>query len=158
VSWLTVKLLAYVCAALLLASVIAGTGWALEDAAHDRTKAEHQAANDRAAREFAEAARKAEQDHAKAMAAIGAQHLKELDDAKRKSEKLVADLRTGAVRLRDHWASCATQRLSDPVAAAARAAEQDRLRRESLGRVRDLVAACQAQRDGLIGVVERDRR
>lgn len=157
-SLLTAKLLAYVSGALFVACLLLTAAWRVEVAAHKETKATVVAQQATAAREFAEAARKAEQDHAQAMAAIGAKHLKELEDEKRKGEKLVADLRTGAVRLRDHWAGCETQRLSDPVAAAARAAEQDRLRREGLGRVRDLVAACQAQRDGLIDVVERDRK
>lgn len=38
-------------------------------------------------------------------------------------------------RLRNQWAVCETNRLSDPAAAAAEAAEQDRLRRASAARI-----------------------
>lgn len=50
-------------------------------------------------------------------------------------------------RLRDQWASCETSRLSDPAAAAAEAAEQDRLRRASAARIVRACELAQSERD-----------
>ncbi len=51
-------------------------------------------------------ARKADQDKAVALAAIAAQHEQDKTHAQHDQDQLVADLRTGAVRLRDQWATC----------------------------------------------------
>lgn len=50
-------------------------------------------------------------------------------------------------RLRKQWAGCETNRLSDGVAAAAEAAEQDRLRRASAARVVRACELAQSERD-----------
>lgn len=69
-------------------------------------------------------------------------------------DRVIADLSAGAIRLRNHWRGCiATSELSRSAEAQARASEDDRLRRESAGRIVSIVSECQAQRDGLIGVV-----
>jgi hypothetical protein len=50
-------------------------------------------------------ARKAEQDHAAALAAIAAQHQQEMQDAKAQTDKTLADLRDGNLRLRSRLAA-----------------------------------------------------
>ena len=52
------------------------------------------------------AARKAEQEKAQAIAAIDAQHEKELADAKAARDRTIGDLRAGNRKLRDEWAGC----------------------------------------------------
>jgi hypothetical protein len=153
-SWLTVKLLAYVSGALFVACLLLSAGWYVEDASHDRTKAQHQAANDRAKREFSEAARKAEQAQAAKYAEVEARHQQELTDAQGKADRVVADLRAGNLSLRRHWQGCqATAGLSSAAARAAFDAETARLREEAAGRVVRLGAECDARIRGLQGLI-----
>ena len=70
-------------------------------------------------------------------------------DAEASSAAVVADLRSGVLRLRDQWATC---RATSEVLASSggqRADGQDRLREESVGRILRAVGQCQAQRDAL---------
>ncbi len=144
-SFFTVKLLAYVSGALLLACLLLSAGWYVEDAAHDRTKSEHQAANDRAAREFADAARQVEQAHAKALAAVAEQYEQDKRDAEQKAASVAADLRSGAVRLQKRWGQCETGRLSSAAASAVELDAARRDREESAGRIVSAAAHCDAQ-------------
>lgn len=63
-----------------------------------------------------------ERTQAGTLAAIGDTHEKERAAAPAVADAVVADVRAGDLRLRDGWASCETQRLSD---AAAGAIERD---------------------------------
>lgn len=75
-------------------------------------------------------------------------------DAQAIKDRIIADLSAGNTRLYNHWRGCqATSDLSRSAEAQARADENDRLRREGVASVLSIVAECQAQRDGLIGVV-----
>lgn len=105
-----------------------------------------------------EDARKAEQAKAEAINKIAQSYEKGKQDAQAKSDAVVAGLESGAIKLRKQWASCATDSLSDSAASAAGIAEQDRLRRESIGRILGWTGKLQAQRDALIDVVIEDRK
>lgn len=102
-------------------------------------------------------ARQAEHRHAADMARIGREHQEALKDAQASSDRLVADLRAGTVRLQERWRSC-TARLPGVGASSGGADEEARLQAESLGRIDRAVAECEAQIIGLQGVTQSDRK
>jgi hypothetical protein len=80
-------------------------------------------------------ARKADQDKALALNAIAEQHEQDKTHAQHDQDQLVADLRSGAVQLRDQWATC---RATSEVLVAAGSSRPDaaaRDREESVGRI-----------------------
>lgn len=80
-------------------------------------------------------ARKADQDKAVALAAIADQHEQDKTHAQHDQDQLVADLRSGAVQLRDQWATC---RATSEVLVASGSSRPDaaaRDREESVGRI-----------------------
>lgn len=70
-------------------------------------------------------------------------------DAEAARARTVADLRSGNLQLRDHWAGCETQRLTDSAAARAAAEQSARDREESAGRIVQAADQCDAQVIGL---------
>ena len=63
---------------------------------------------------------------------IAAQHIKDIENAKAKADRIAADLRAGNIKLRNHWRGCAApQAASNPEGAD----EDSRLREESAGRI-----------------------
>jgi hypothetical protein len=152
-SWLTVKLLAYVSGSLLVACLLLTAAWRLEVAAHKGTKATFVAEQATAAREFAEAAREAEQEQAKKYAEVEARHQQELSDARKAGERVAAELRNGSLRLRDEWAGCETdKRVSEAAASASRDADRARLRIAGAQRLVQLGAECDARIRALQGL------
>lgn len=149
-NWLTVKPLLYVCAGLFMACIVLGSGWYSTHAALRVAKATHQAEKDKAAREFTEAARKVEQEQARKYAEVEARHQRELSDARKTAERVAADLRSGALRLRDEWSGCETdRRVSEAAASAARDAERARLRVEGASALIAIGRECDARIRGL---------
>lgn len=71
------------------------------------------------------------------------------EDAEAARARTVADLRSGNLQLRDHWAGCETQRLADSAAAAAELGRSARDREESAGRIVQAADQCDAQVIGL---------
>lgn len=73
-----------------------------------------------------------EEAHRKAFEEIAKRHKEEVANAKAETDRIIADLRAGNVKLRDHWRTCAT-----PEAAASSEGtdENARLREESAGRI-----------------------
>lgn len=102
-------------------------------------------------------ARKAERDIAAAHDAAAMEFERGKREAEAVGNRVAADLRAGAVRLRNEWAGCETDRLSDAAAAARErdAAEQRRI--ESAGRIVRAAAACDAQVSALQAIVRADR-
>lgn len=83
-----------------------------------RENTELQAANQKI-HDLEEAARTSERAHAVAVAAIGIQHAKEIEDARKQKERDVADARSGALSLRIATpCKGASLRLGSPAAAA----------------------------------------
>jgi hypothetical protein len=159
--WLTVKLLAYVSGALLLACILLSAALYASRAQNVALQATHAAEKATAAQSLADqrtafeaAAREAEQAQAKKYAEVEARHQKELDDAKSKQERTVADLRAGNLRLRNHWQGCqATGQLSSAAARAAFDAEAARLRIEGAAALIGLADQCDTRIRGLQGLV-----
>ena len=119
-----------------------------------RERAEAIANWTKAERDAIQAAREAEQRQVETLAAIEAQHQKELEEAKHAQDRTIADLRAGALKLRKHWAGCETDRLSAAAAGAAEPDEAAELRRTSAARIVRAADECDAQVRGLQRVVE----
>lgn len=106
-----------------------------------------------------QAARAAQQRHAQELADIAARYEQDKRDAQDKADRVIADLRSGALRLRSQWQGCqATRNLSGAVARAAEPDGGADLRRAGIGSVLGITGACQAQVKGLQEVVRADRR
>lgn len=112
--------------------------------------AEHLAA-DRAAE--AEAIGKVNDTNIDLTAAVNAAaqdaYKKGYQDAEAARARIVADLQSGSLQLRNHWAGCETQRLADSVTARAAAEQSARDREESAGRIVQAADQCDAQVIGL---------
>src|SRR5690606_33298247 len=95
---------------LLLAAAAAGAGYHYGSehtaAAKDRDFQTHLEADRRAELEAERRARAKETELENAIAAVDAAYQQGKQEAQRENEKLVADLRSGAVRLRDRWQQC----------------------------------------------------
>lgn len=69
-------------------------------------------------------------------------------------ERRIAGLDADRDRLREHWRSCATDRLSAGAAAAGAVAEADRLRRAGSARIVRATELAQSERDECIALYE----
>lgn len=157
--WLAIG--AAVVALLWWAAVAPRIALSEERAAHAATKADHAEAEAVAAgaiARFEQQAREMEHRHAADMERIGREHLEQLTNAQAESDRLVADLRAGTVRLQERWRGCgASTDVPDPLAgtAAPDAAAIDR--EESASRIVRAAAECDAQVRGLQAVIRADR-
>ena len=109
---------AYVAAAALLAGLSFWAGWEWRDRSADLADSRKKVAESRAETAAHVAARTAEHEQADKLAAIGAKHEEDRAAAPAVADAVVAGVRSGDIRLRDGWASCETQRLSEASAAA----------------------------------------
>lgn len=155
---------------IMLAVGLAFAGWRIHDTIYDAGAESRQAEIDglnadikRMVRESKEAhdkavadARAVEVAQAKALADIAAKFNQERDDARKDSEKLLADLRAGNVRLRREWQGCeagAAGRVPAGAGSGPGAHADAELRREG---ARDLVGGadeCDATIRGLQAVI-----
>ena len=109
---------AYVAAAALLAGLSFWAGWEWRDRSADLAESRKEVTESRAETAAHVAARTAEHEQADKLAAIGAKHEEDRASAPSVADAVVAGVRSGDIRLRDGWASCETQRLSEASAAA----------------------------------------
>lgn len=149
-------------AALMLAGLI---GWEWRDRSADAERAtlvaqhatERQGAAERLAR-FEAMAREQEHRHAADMDRIAQEYLEELSNAKAESDRVVAGLRAGTIRLQDRWRGCGeSPGVPDPFAGT-RAPDAVTIDREQ--GAADLVHAareCDAQVRGLQSIIRKDR-
>ncbi|MFT3805419.1 lysis system i-spanin subunit Rz [Arenimonas sp.] len=118
-----------------------------------QTRFDDYVAADRAAAEAAKlAAQTAEQAQRDVFASLDAKHQKDLDDAKRKADAVVAGLRAGNLRLRNEWRGCqanAGRNLSETPASPGVADDATQLREASAGRIIRAGADADAQITGL---------
>lgn len=146
--------------ALLLAAVI-GLLWYRGQAANAVAKqetAEAQMQTLKAERDALEAMLAASHERALAMESVAQKYEQEKQDAEQRAEKLAADLRTGAVRLRQRWQGCPASPGVSAVAASTGitdAAAEDRS--ESAARIVRAAAECDAQVRGLQAIIRADR-
>ncbi|MFN3498707.1 MAG: hypothetical protein ACK40A_09905 [Pannonibacter indicus] len=99
-----------------------GAGWAWRGDRAEGVEARQQAGASAAQVDQVNETRATEHHQAETMATIGAKHEEDRAAAPAVADAVVADVRAGDLRLRDGWAGCETQRLSD---AAATAVERD---------------------------------
>lgn len=150
-------------AAILVAILIAIAGFGVgyrKGSESTQTKAD--AAMAKHLKEDADAASRAAQDAADTSTDLTeainksatAAYEKGVRDAEAKGAAVTADLRNGNLRLRDRWAACETQRLSDATASAAQPVDPARDGEESAGRIVRAAAQCDAQVAGLISAYD----
>lgn len=139
----------YVAVALIALSFWAGWEW--RDRSADLAESRRETKQAGAAVAQVQGARDDEHKQAATMATIGAKHEEDRAAAPAVADAVVADLRAGTLRLRDGWASCETQRLSDAVAGASERDAAAQRREEFAGAVvrvgrdaDDQLRACQA--------------
>lgn len=107
---------------LVWSAAMFGAGWAWRSDRAKGATSEQKAGAALGALAGEQAARSTEHQQAEALADIGAKHEEDRQAAEAVPDAVVADLRSGALKLRDGWASCETQRLTE---ASAGAAERD---------------------------------
>ena len=150
-------------------AAILGAGWAgweWRDRSADIEAAEAKAKAERVVSEYAKAEadlqakyRKAEQARTEAVAEAASQYSKGVSDAQAKSAAVVADLRAGNVRLRQHWqGAIATCDLSRDSAAALAAEREAELREQGAADLVRLAAEADAQVKALQEAYEAMRR
>jgi len=101
-------------------------------------------------------ARATEARHRAALEAVAVRYTEELHDAQARADAVVADLRAGNLRLREHWRGCENAAARVPAATAAGTGADDGAELREAG-ARDLVrlgAACDAWIRGLQRVIE----
>lgn len=140
-----------ICAFALWSAAMFGAGWAWRGDRADGREANQRAAGAEEVAAQVNQTRATEHAQAETMAAIGAKHEEDRTAAPAVADAVVAGVRAGDLRLRDGWASCETQRLSDAVAAASERDAAAERRAEFAGAVvrvgrdaDDQLAACQA--------------
>jgi hypothetical protein len=105
----------------------------------DRVQAKfdaHMAADAKAEAKALADARKAEQAKAAELAEIAEKYEKDKADAQAAADRTIADLRSGAIRLRSHWQGCqATGRVSGDATSATIADAAEQLREASAARI-----------------------
>lgn len=147
----------YAAAALLLMALSFAAGWSWRGsraeessnkAALSQAKAETAAQQDARATEHASAERANE---------IAESYERGKQDAQVTSDRIAADLRAGNLKLRNEWAGCETQRLSDATASASRIDAGADDRAASAGNIVRVGAECDAQIRGLQALVKADR-
>ena len=147
----------YATAALLLMALSFAAGWSWRgsraDAASNKTalaqsKAETSAQADARAAEHASAQRATE---------IAESYERGKKDAQVTSDRIAADLRAGNLKLRNAWAGCETQRLSDSTSSASRIDAGADDRAASASRIVRAAAEADAQIRGLQALVSADR-
>lgn len=134
-----------------------GSGWAWRGDRADGRESDQRAAGAEAVKDQVNQVRATEHQKAEALATIGAKHEEDRTAATAIPAAVAAELRSGNLKLRDGWASCETQRLSEASAATAERDAATQRREEFASRVvrigrdaDDQLRACQA-------VIEADR-
>lgn len=152
------RLAMYALAAILALAASFGAGHHVGAEAGKVKVAQVTAANAKAAQRVAElttkaseAARRAEQTQAVAFASIAQQNEQDKIDAKAYSDRVIADLHTGALRLRDRWA---TQSLSQQAGVAASTSAPDAVADDRAASAGRIVRAARDADDQIRGLQE----
>lgn len=155
------KITAGVAAALAVAALIGLLYFRGISALSDARAAQAESERDSARQEVVslKEAIETERRRTQAMTAIAKDYEEQKDAAAVESERVIADLRAGNLRLRKLWqAQAATADLSEAVARAAEPDEGARGREESAAAIVRAADECDAQVRGLQQVIEADRR
>ncbi|NJC36388.1 hypothetical protein GGR60_000878 [Xanthomonas arboricola] len=138
-------------AALVWSAAMVGAGWAWRGDKAEAATSQQKAGAALGALAGEQAARATEHQQAETLSSIGEKHEQDRETAKAVPDAVVADLRSGALKLRDGWASCETQRLSEASAGTLERDAATQRREEFAGRIvrigrdaDDQLRACQA--------------
>ncbi|NIJ89438.1 hypothetical protein FHR49_002239 [Xanthomonas campestris] len=138
-------------ATLVWSGAMIGVGWAWRGDRAEVATSEQRAGAALGALAGEQAARAIEQQQAETLSSIGEKHEQDRETAKAVPDAVVADLRSGALKLRDGWASCETQRLAEAAAGTRERDAATQRREEFAGAVvrvgvdsDDQLRACQA--------------
>ena len=146
-------------AILILLTAMAGglvkCGYSAGKASGDKKLLQHEAADAALAVIASEDARKAEREHAASLSEIAQSYEKEKDNAEKNHSRVVAGLRSGAVRLQEHWACDAKLPATEPRTGITD--ESARLRHESAAAIIAAADEADAQVRGLQTVTRADR-
>lgn len=145
------RILIAIAAVLLWSAAMIGAGWAWRGDRAEAAVATGEAATGKQALQVEQAARATEHKQAEVLADIGAKHEEDRQAAQAVPDAVVADLRAGSLKLRDGWASCETQRLTEAAAGTRERDAATQRREEFAGRIvrigrdaDDQLRACQA--------------
>lgn len=142
----------------LWSGVMFGAGWAWRGDRADGAEAKQQVSGARAESAQVQQVRKGEHQQAQAMAEIGAKHEQDRREAEAVPDSVVAELRAGTLRLRDGWASCETQRLSDAATATRERDAAAQRRAEFAGAIVRVGRDADAQLRACQAVIEAERQ
>ncbi|WP_372362895.1 hypothetical protein ACCQ10_09370 [Xanthomonas sp. NCPPB 1325] len=138
-------------AALVWSAAMFGAGWAWRGDRAEGATSEQKAGDALGALAGEQGARAIEHKQAEVLANIGDKHENDRQAAQAVPNAVVADLRSGALKLRDGWASCETQRLAETAAGTRERDAGTQRREEFAGRIvrigrdaDDQLRACQA--------------
>lgn len=140
-------------AALIAAVAFGGLGyswgWRHATTKADLAMEKHLAADRQAELDQKDRVRKLERDLADAQASASEWYERGKKDAEAAAAAVAADLRAGTLQLRQRWAGCETERLSQTAALTAELDAAARDREESAARIVRAAAECDAQVLGL---------
>lgn len=147
----------YAIAALLLMGLSFIAGWSWRGSRADAASSKTALSQSKAETEAQEEARITEHANAQRTNEIAESYERGKQDAQATSDRVAADLRAGNLKLRNEWAGCETQRLSDASASASRIDAGADDRAASASRIVRAAAEADAQIRGLQALVIADR-
>lgn len=147
----------YAAAALLLMALSFGAGWSWRGSRADAASNKAALSQAKAETVAQQGAREAEHASAARANEIAESYERGKKDAQVTSDRIAADLRAGNLKLRNAWAGCETQRLSDATASASRIDAGADDRAASASRIVRAAAEADAQIRGLQAIVKADR-
>ncbi|MCC4613653.1 hypothetical protein LL963_16400 [Xanthomonas campestris pv. esculenti] len=103
-------------ATLVWSGVMVGAGWLWRGDRAEGASSEQKAGAALGALAGEQAARATEHQQAETLSSIGEKLEQDRETAQAVPDAVLAELRSGAIRLRDGWASCETQRLTEAAA------------------------------------------
>lgn len=147
----------YATAALLLMALSFAAGWSWRGSRADAASNKAALSQAKAETVAQQGAREAEHASAARANEIAESYERGKQDAQDTANRIATDLRAGNLKLRNAWAGCETQRLSDATASASRIDAGADDRADSAGRIIAAADAADAQIMALQALVLADR-
>lgn len=147
----------YAAAAMLLMALSFAAGWSWRGSRAAAASNKAALAQSKAETAAQAGARTAEHASAQRANEIAESYERGKQDAQDTASRIAADLRSGNIKLRDAWAGCETQRLSDAAASASKPDAGADDRGESAARIVRAAADADAQIRALQALVRADR-
>ncbi len=151
------RVLAVLAAFVVWSAAMFAGGWAWRGDRAEGAEARQQAESSAAVVRQVNETRATEHQQADNLAAIGAKHEQDRTAAEAVPSAVVADLRSGNLRLRDDLATCHTARLSEAAAGAVQRDARAELRPEVVGAAVRIVTDADDQLRACQAVIQADR-